>query len=213
MNRARTARSLAPGSCKESETSVEYALRFRVELMGVSPPIWRRIEVPYTYSLWDLHVAIQDAMGWLDSHLHMFRVVGSTANYGIPDEDGEDLFETKPDWEFTARDVFSDRDPVGTYEYDFGDGWTHLIVLEDMPPLEKGLQYPRCPAGARRCPPEDCGGPHGYMELLSAQADPSHPEHRSILEWLGGAVDPEEFDPDSVVFDNPKERWSLAFSE
>ena len=49
-------------------------LRFKVELDHVTPAVWREIEVPSTYSFWNLHVAIQDAMGWLDYHLHAFRI-------------------------------------------------------------------------------------------------------------------------------------------
>ena len=57
---------------------MQYLLRIRIELIGVSPPIWREILVPARYSIWDLHVAIQDAMGWLDYHLHEFRIGGSS---------------------------------------------------------------------------------------------------------------------------------------
>ena len=48
--------------------------RFHIKLEGIAPPVWRRIRVPSNYTFWDLHVAIQDAMGWLDYHLHLFQV-------------------------------------------------------------------------------------------------------------------------------------------
>jgi len=53
-------------------------LRIRVELdlEGEAPPVWRVIEVPADANFWALHVAIQDAMGWLDYHLHAFEVAG-----------------------------------------------------------------------------------------------------------------------------------------
>ena len=64
--------------------------QFKIKLQGITPTIWRRIQVPETYSFWDLHVAIQDAMGWLDYHLHLFRVhrdhVPVPIEIGIPDE-------------------------------------------------------------------------------------------------------------------------------
>jgi hypothetical protein len=189
------------------------ALQFRIELLGVDPPVWRRILVPEDYSLWGLHVAIQDAMGWLDYHLHAFRVVGSQSTYGIPDEDGDDLDEVFPDWDVQARDVFNDADPIGMYEYDFGDSWIHLIVFEDYANYEATESLPRCIGGGRRCPPEDCGGPGGYAEFLDAIRDPSHPEHGSMLEWAGGRFDPEEFDIASVRFDDPDERWRRAFAD
>ena len=49
--------------------------QFLVVLSGTDPLVWRRIQVPEKYSFWDLHVAIQDAMGWLDYHLHEFRLL------------------------------------------------------------------------------------------------------------------------------------------
>ncbi len=190
-----------------------YLMQFRIELLGVSPPIWRRIQVPEDYSLWDLHVAIQDAMGWLDSHLHLFRVVGSELAYGIPDEDGDDVLDTRPGWEALVQNVFTHADPVGIYEYDFGDSWLHLLVLEDIVDGGRTAKRPRCIAGERACPPEDCGGPPGYAELLEALRDPSHEEHEEVRDWVGEGFDPEEFDAAAVAFDDPGERWRRAFAD
>lgn len=80
------------------------------------------------------------------------------------------------------------------YEYDFGDGWEHEVLLEKILPVAAGVQYPRCLKGKRACPPEDCGGAWGYEDLLKALADKNHPDHEMYLEWLGGEFDPEEFD-------------------
>ncbi len=186
-------------------------LRFRIELLGIDPPIWRRIEVPETYSFWDLHVAIQDAMGWLDSHLHVFRVLGSALVFGIPFDDGDDSPDTKPGWEYKVRDFFDPVRCLASYEYDFGDSWIHEVRFEGWKMADKSVTYPRCLACARKCPPEDCGGVHGYGEFLQAITDPNHPEHDSMLEWCGGSFDPEAFDPATVRFDNPRKRWRKAF--
>jgi len=190
-----------------------YVLQFRIELLGIEPPIWRRIQVPQDYTFWDLHVAIQDAMGWFDSHLHAFRVAGITGDIGIPDEDEVDLPATKPGWKLAIRGAFSESNPLATYEYDFGDSWVHEIRFEGAFPAEKGVKYPRCLDGARCCPPEDCGGLPGYDDFLRIIADPKDPEHESMLEWVGGSFDPEEFDPNEVEFDDPRERWQMAFEE
>jgi len=190
-----------------------HVLQFRIELLWIEPAIWRRIQVPESYSFWDLHVAIQDVMGWLDYHLHAFRVVGFADDIGIPDEEGWSDVVTRPGWKFPIGPVFSEQRPLASYEYDFGDSWVHEVRFEDMLPVEKGVKYPRCVAGARRCPPEDCGGHYGYELFLKAIADPSHPEHESYLQWVGGSFDPEEFDPTVGEFDDPKERWKIAFQE
>ena len=191
-------------------------LQFMVTLRDVEPLVWRRIEVPARYSFWDLHVAIQDAMGWLDYHLHMFRirnVGGEIEEIGIPNEDtfeGEPV--CRPGWELAVAAYFTRVGTRAEYEYDFGDGWVHDVLLESIAPRRARTRYPRCIAGARRCPPEDCGGPHGYAELLATIADPTHEEYESTVEWLGGVIDPQAFDPSAVRFDNPAQRWKITFA-
>jgi hypothetical protein len=80
------------------------------------------------------------------------------------------------------------------YEYDFGDSWEHKIVLEKILPFDEQVKLPRCTAGKRACPPEDCGGIWGYSDLLDTLQDPQHPDHDEMKEWLGGDFDPEFFD-------------------
>jgi hypothetical protein len=80
------------------------------------------------------------------------------------------------------------------YEYDFGDSWEHLIVVEKILPPDADFQHPVCLAGANACPPDDCGGIPGYYNLVEALADPKHPEHEELKEWIGGDWDPLRFD-------------------
>jgi hypothetical protein len=192
--------------------------QFKLVLVGVEPPIWRRIQVPETYSFWDLHVALQDAMGWLDYHLHVFRVARSRAGeveqIGIPDDDPfEDDKPTLPGWEIPITRHFLRSGTAVQYEYDFGDGWQHELTLEAILPRQAGQKYPLCVDGARACPPEDCGGVYGYENLLTVIQDPTHEEYESTLEWLGGRFDPDRFDPKRVKFDDPARRYQLAFEE
>lgn len=191
-------------------------LQFKVQLREIKPAIWRRIEVPAAYSFWDLHVAIQDAMGWLDYHLHVFRLrdplTKEETRIGIPDPDpfvGEP--EVLPGWEIPVTQYLKEAHEPAEYEYDFGDGWEHDLMLEAIGARQTKTKYPRCLAGARACPPEDCGGPGGYAELLKTIARPTHPEYESKITWLGGPFDPEAFDPRRIRFDNPKRRWRVAF--
>jgi hypothetical protein len=64
-------------------------ISLRIELLHIQPLIWRRLLVPSSISLPDLHLAIQGAMGWTDSHLHQFEIDGKS--YGEPDPYGERL--------------------------------------------------------------------------------------------------------------------------
>jgi len=192
--------------------------QFKVSLMEITPPIWRTIQVPETSSFWELHVALQDVMGWLDYHLHLFRMskpgTGEEAKIGIPDDDPFEGDEpVLPGWEVLIAPYFSHAGAVARYDYDFGDGWEHEITLEAIVPRRKGEKYPRCLGGARACPPEDCGGVGGYEDLLAVIRDPGHEEHERMLEWLGGRFDPEKFDPKKVTFDDPAKRWQLAFGQ
>ncbi|MBN2124152.1 MAG: DUF1841 family protein [Deltaproteobacteria bacterium] len=192
--------------------------QFKVTLKGIRPPVWRRIQVPGDYSFWDLHVALQDAMGWLDEHLHSFTIrnpqTGEEERIGIPCEEyGWDLQEEIPGWERKIARYFNEENPKAGYTYDFGDDWRHEVKMEKILPREKEGGYPRCLAGRRSCPPEDCGGVWGYEDLLHILSDPDHEEYESTREWVGEYFGPEQFDPKEVDFWDPRERWSMAFKE
>ena len=182
--------------------------QFRIELQDIKPPVWRKIIVPGSYTFWDLHVAIQDAMGWTDSHLHEFVIknpkTGRKINIGIPDEDC--LSKVYQGWKKKIAGFFSPQNPKADYTYDFGDNWEHVITLEEILPRERDVRYPRCVDGERACPPEDCGGSNGYEDFLAIIMDPAHEEYESMLEWAGGEFHPEHFDFSEVLFDDPAKR-------
>jgi len=187
--------------------------QFKITLRDIKPPIWRRIQVPETYTFWDLHVAIQDAMGWSDYHLHEFEMVGPSTglkvNIGIPDEDfGREIL---PGWKQKIADYFSVENRSADYTYDFGDNWEHIIKLEKILPRDKNIDYPICIAGKRACPPEDCGGIWGYENFLEIINDPDNKEYEDMIEWAGGEFDPEHFDVKEVSFDDPDKRRRIAF--
>lgn len=190
--------------------------QFKITLKGIKPPIWRRIQVPETYTFWDLHVAIQDSMGWTDTHLHHFGIknpaTGLREEIGIPDEDFIDM-TIRPGWKRKIAIYFSSRNDKAEYIYDYGDDWRHGIKLEKILQPSEGIKYPMCTEGARACPPEDCGGIWGYQDFLEAIMDPKNPQHEELLDWVGGDFDPESFDIKDVIFGDPKERLKYAMNE
>jgi len=158
-----------------------------VTLRDIEPAIWRRLLVPDSLTLRELHAVLQTAFGWQDYHLHLFDIDGVL--YG----DVEDLDRPTGDEDtFTVGQAAAVVTEFG-YEYDFGDGWEHDIRVEQLMP-SVGAATPQLLAGARACPPEDCGGAPGYEELLAAITDAHHEEHEHLVEWLGGSFDPEAFD-------------------
>lgn len=190
--------------------------QFKITLKDIEPKIWRIIQVPETYTFWDLHVAIQDTMGWSDSHLHSFKMknpsTGEDTEIGIPDEDLEDSdIYLLPDWEQKIHKWFTEGNAHAEYVYDFGDNWRHDIVLEKIISREKGVKYPRCIYGERACPPEDCGSVPGYERMLEIIKDKKHEEYKDMIRWLGGKYDPELFDTKNVIFKDPQDRFKEVF--
>jgi Plasmid pRiA4b ORF-3-like protein len=159
----------------------------KVTLRGIRPPIWRRLLVLGKATLGNLHETIQAAMGWEGYHLHGFNVAGRT--YGDP----HSVDDVADEERLTVDGVLGTGVVRFTYTYDFGDNWEHTIAIEAKQPPIVGRSYPACVAGKRNCPPEDCGGPWGYQELLAALANPAHPEHREWIQAIGKDFDPEAF--------------------
>lgn len=177
-------------------------LKLKVTLQDIRPPIWRRLLVPETITLEFLHEAIQAAMGWTGGHLHAFDVLGR--QYGDPTllEDADNQARCR------LNGLVKSGVKKFTYTYDFGDSWEHVIVVEGRETAVEGLAYPTCVTGKRNCPPEDCGGPWGYEELLEILKDPAHPEREERLEWL----DTDDFDPEAFSVTDANARLAARFS-
>ncbi len=187
-------------------------LQLKVTLVETSPAIWRQIQISSDCTFWGLHVAIQDAMGWTDSHLHMFELAGKRGSkahcFGIPDDDGD--LEVRPGWEFSVSKFLKAKGDKARYLYDFGDCWDHDVILEELLPALPKTAYPRCIAGERRCPPEDCGGVYGFENFLKIMKNRRHKEHKEMVDWAGGEFDPEEFNAADVHFEDPRKRLKFV---
>lgn len=184
-------------------------IQLRVALLGIRPPIWRRVLVPSNGSGEYLHQVIQTAMGWQDGHLHHF-ILGKRPNLIMveqPDTLDEPMFggsdeDTLDSTKITIGELLRRGGGRVLYEYDFGDGWMHDVKLEKESDLARDQTLPWCLGGARACPPEDSGGVGGYAEIVRMVQDPKYkPEGQSrqeMIEWLGGEYDPELFDLNEV---------------
>jgi len=168
--------------------------QLKISLDHIKPEIWRRFMVNSNIKLPDLHKVIQTVMGWYNSHLHQFRIDNTI--YSMPDE--EAYTEYVDYRKIRLNQVIDGENQEFYYDYDFGDGWEHTLILEKITTEDKKTDYPRCLDGKRNCPPEDCGGWGGYEDLLEIIKNPEHEEYSYMMDWLGGAFDPEEFYIDEI---------------
>ena len=169
--------------------SADTIARLKITLDDVEPTVLRRVDVPFDIRLDRLHLTIQAAMGWTNSHLYELCAgdVGWSTPYPDADWSGDFLDARKA----RLNDLLED---IGTKKltciYDFGDGWEHTIKVERLADPAPGALYPCLIEVSGRCPPEDCGGPWGYAEMLEAIADPKHERHAELTEWIADEFDP-----------------------
>lgn len=180
----------------KKQSAAEGLYQITVTLLDIHPPIWRRIQTP-DCTLETLHVVIQIAMGWENCHMHQF-VVGKTC-YGIPDDEFGIGAETVDEAAVQLSQLAppNKRKLRFIYEYDFGDGWRHEVLVEKCPAPEPGAKFPRCVAGERAGPPEDIGGPWGYGELLEELKLPPRQREHPFFESCE-KLDPEKFSLDKI---------------
>lgn len=167
-------------------------VQLRVELLHVKPLVWRRVLVPETITLPKLHVVLQWAMGWTNSHLHEYEI--ARRRYGIPDDEWPEDDPPIDERRVRLKPLIDDGLRRFLYVYDLGDQWEHRIHVEDLVMPKPGESQIVCTAGENACPPEDVGSDSGYAEFLEIIADPTHEDRDAMLRWAGGAFDPTAFD-------------------
>ena len=177
-----------PTTITKNKAAQKRVATIKVSLRGSKPPIWRRLVMPASSTLADLHLAIQASMGWRDSHLHHFDVDGR--HYG----DRSLLDEVADERRLTLNGLVNTGAQRFSYTYDFGDDWEHIITIEKVTYTDTPPCGPICIAGKRACPPEDCGGIWGYYHLLEVLADPNHPEYEDQKDWVDDDFDPQAFE-------------------
>ena len=188
--------SSVPKKKHKSSLSKPCLITLRIELVGTTPLVWRRITLDGRSSFANLHHVIQAAMGWHDAHLHQFRI--NNRYIGVPDPESD-----APEWHTEdERKVFLNRvltdDAVFTYLYDFGDGWEHRLLVEeydDSDDLRFGDGDAWVDAGERACPPDDAGGVGGFQDFLEKlENEPYSDESKELHVWAGLDYDPARFD-------------------
>ena len=169
------------------------AVRLKVTLDRIEPEVMRRLVVPLTIRLDRLHLTLQAAFGWTNTHLYAFTAGG--VEWGIPDPDfptGDQPVDAR-----RARlyDIVRDTGAKTIrYLYDFGDDWQHVIKLERRFENADTVGMPLLLEVSGRCPPEDIGGPEGYAAFLAALADAAHSGHAEALETAPAGFDPTTVD-------------------
>lgn len=169
-------------------------LQLYIELEHIKPKIWRRMLVPDTITLVQLHRVIQVVMGWTDSHLHEFEIAGGI--YGMVDSDWPD-YDVNDERRKRLTKLLEHKlghNKTFTYLYDLGDSWLHRLTLEEIQPVSDLQRHAICVDGENASPPEDVGGPPGYVNFIDAILNPRHEAHEDMLEWYGESFDPSHFD-------------------
>lgn len=182
--------SLHEGKGAPVKKPPERGYSLELALVGVTPRIWRRMLVRETMWLSRLHDAIQISFDWFDYQAHVFAF--EELRFGNPAKTGEGLVED--DRDVVLADLDLEHRARFTYLYAFGEGWKLDVKIEQPIGLEKGTTYPRCIAGARAGPPEDCGGAEAFHDLLACIQEPDTDLGREWREWLGPEYDPDRCD-------------------
>jgi Plasmid pRiA4b ORF-3-like protein len=180
--------------------------RLKITLVGIEPPIWRRIQVPSSIKLCCLHSAFQVVMGWTDCHLHRFKKDGK--NWGFVQLYEDATLDVADEAGVALAKVLKSEGDSMVYQYDFGDDWMHEVALEEIESAEITLKHPVCLAGERRCPPENVGGVRGYQAFLEIIFDPKHEDYDQMVRWAGGHF-LDEFDEKPVNETLLRMRWPV----
>ena len=168
-------------------------LQLKIILEQTNPVIWRTIQVPEFYPFFYLHNIIQIVMGWKNSHLFEFDYKGYRIAMLMSDIDDFDSRSTLDCQEIMINQIFTQEGDKVNYIYDFGDDWKHSIILEKSMPIDNRKIYPVCIDGEKQCPPEDCGGIHGFYEMLDAFNGDDENSKQEYIDWLGCSFNPEDF--------------------
>lgn len=160
--------------------------QIKISIKDIEPEIWRRLRIPGNITFRQLHQIIQASFDWLNYHLYKFQfpktvITEPDDSYAPGELYGEDVMEL--DSAVIKVNEFLDINKEFEYEYDFGDGWIHNIIVEKQIRDTKRNNVPECLGGARFRPPEDVGGTSGYEDFIKIIKNKKHPERDEYLGW------------------------------
>ena len=166
---------------------------FTISLRNTSPIVWRKVLAHEFIAMDELHILIQASMGWENRHLYNFKI--NDKSYS--DEESAQEMDILVSDGIELCSILGDTKKF-TYTYDFGDGWHHDIEIIATIENDPRMRYPACIGGENACPPEDCGGPHGFDNLKKVLAGKKSKDKDELLAWVGGYYNPTTFDPNFV---------------
>lgn len=177
----------------------QHIFQLRVTLRYIKPPVWRRFLVPDNWLLGDLHPVLVTVMGWAGYHMHAFRFGGgfNPTEYSTRRMVIECGPRVQDENQVLLCYLIRRQGQTFSYEYDFGDSWQHEVKVEKILPYNPSVALPVCLAGARACPPEDCGSFPGYAKVLQVLQKAETAEDRDLRKWVG-RYDPDHFDLEAV---------------
>jgi hypothetical protein len=175
-------------------------IQLRVSLVDSNPLIWRQLLVSKDTTFFELHHIIQISMGWKNYHLFEFNLEGYRIGEIYEDFrlEGMGRDEVVDSRNISLKDIVTHQNETFKYEYDFGDGWDHLITVENFQEKDDNLKYPICIDGQMNCPPDDSGGIHGFYNSMEILKDKKHPEYKENKVWFGRSYDMEKFEKEKV---------------
>ena len=179
-------------------------VELKIELLGISnPTIWRQIKVPTGIYFDQLHLIIQAAFGWRNSHLYQFSEngLGSLITISSPYDEEAIFNATEMKAESLLMSMYNSyllQNEEGhklNYIYDYGDFWEHEITAVNFD--RSSISKPTLISGAGACPPEDSGGVHGFQDIKESlkTGNPSKIHQESYIPWLEECGYP-NYDPD-----------------
>ena len=145
----------------------------------------RRLIVPASFGLKNLHKVLQRVFGWQNYHLYDFTILdhrGKLVSRMVPFED--DLaYDTDATLirEHTLAEFFPEHKHM-IYTYDMGDNWEHDIHLIRVIE-EHDEESPYLLEATGQAPPEDVGGVGGFVNFREIILNPSHPQYGEVKEW------------------------------